>query len=105
MTREEKLLALESMGCKAPDEVLDTYLLLAGQAIIAKAFPFGGKDAVEVPTEYDGLQLRIAQYLLDKEGANGETAHSENGISRTYESADIPPSMLKGVVPRCGVIT
>ena len=104
MTREEKLLALNAMGCDDTDEVLLTYLHLAGQKIIAKAFPFRD-DVIEVPTKYETLQLEIAEYLLNKRGATGQIAHSENGISRSYESADVPPSMLKSVVPYCGVIS
>jgi len=50
------------------------------------------------------LQLEIATYLLNKRGAEGQTAHSENGISRSYESADVPSSMLNQIVPHCGII-
>lgn len=104
MTVEEKLLALGAMGFDDKDEVLLTYLRFAGRKIIAKAFPFRD-DVTEVPEKYDDLQVEIAAYLLDKRGASGQLSHSENGISRSYESADVPPSMLKSVVPCCGVIS
>ena len=48
-------------------------------------------------------ETKDAVYLLNKRGAEGETAHSENGISRSYESADIPESMLSGIIPFAGV--
>ena len=32
--------------------------------------------------------------LYSKQGAEGRTAHSENGISRTYEASDVSPSLL-----------
>lgn len=104
MTDVEKLTALRAMvGGSDADEVLSTYLLLAGRKIIARAFPYK-EDVTDVPVKYETIQLEIAAYMLNKRGAEGQTAHSENGISRTYENADVPASMLKGVTPYCGVI-
>lgn len=105
MTRDEKLSALKAVvGGSDTDEVLSTYLKLAGMKIIAKAYPYK-TDVTEVPVQYDLLQVEIAAYMLNKRGAEGETSHSENGISRSYENADIPDSMLKAITPYCGVIS
>ncbi len=105
MTEIEKLTALKIMvGGSDTNEVLSTYLSIAGSKIIAKAYPYRG-DVTEVPMQYHYLQVEIAAYLLNKRGAEGQTAHSENGISRTYESADVPDTMLKLVTPYCGVIS
>ena len=85
------------------DEVLLAYLDIAGREIIRRAYPFK-ENVTEVPEKYNTLQCEIANYLLNKRGAEGETAHSENGISRSYESGSIPESMLKSVTPFCGVM-
>lgn len=85
------------------DNVLLTYLNIAGQKIINRAFPYGETEN-EVPRRYALLQCEIATYLLNKRGAEGQTSHSENGISRSYESADVPESMLSNVIPYCGVV-
>lgn len=85
------------------DSVLLAYLNIAGQAIINCAFPYG-KNITDVPDRYAILQCEIATYLLNKRGAEGQLSHSENGISRSYESGNIPRSMLKGIIPYCGVI-
>jgi len=104
MTQEEKLTTLRVMvGGSDTDEVLSTYLLIAGRKIIARAYPYKS-DVVEVPMQYDTLQCEIAAYLMNKRGAEGQTAHTENGINRQYENADVPASMLKSVTPFCGVI-
>lgn len=104
MNEEEKLIALRAMvGGYDTDEVLSTYLKLAGRKIIARAFPYN-PSVTEVPVQYDTLQCEIAAYMLNKRGAEGQTSHSENGISRSYENADVPASMLKVVTPHCGVI-
>lgn len=104
MTTEEKLVALRAMvGGSDADEVLSTYLLIAGNKIITRAYPYSD-DVTEVPTKYETLQLEIAAYLLNKRGAEGQTSHTENGITRQYENADVPASMLKAVTPYCGLI-
>lgn len=57
-----------------------------------------------VPPRYDFNQVEIAAYLVNKRGAEGETAHSENGISRSYEDGDVPPTLLREIVPFASVI-
>ena len=109
MTDVEKLTLLRVMVGEPADkegwtdEVLLAYLNIAGRKIINRAYPYD--DTVEeVPRRYGYLQCDIATYLLNKRGAEGETSHSENGVSRSYENADVPDSMLSEVTPHCGVI-
>lgn len=85
------------------NEVLISYLSLAGQKILNRAYPYDD-TVTEVPRRYGVLQCEIAAYLLNKRGAEGEVSHSENGISRTYENADVPDSMLSDVIPHCGLV-
>lgn len=104
MTEEEKLIALRAMiDSSDSDEVLSIYLKLAGRKIIARAYPYD-PDVTEVPAQYDTLQCEIAAYMLNRRGSEGQISHNENGISRTYESADVPPSMLRCVTPHCGIV-
>ena len=109
MTDGEKLSLLRAMvGQPADseswsDDVLVSYLKIAAQKIINRAYPYDDTITV-VPNKYGMLQCDIAKYLLNKRGADGETAHSENGISRTYESGDVPESMLSEITPFCGVL-
>jgi hypothetical protein len=85
------------------DDILKSYLMLAGRKIISRAYPYDD-TVTEVPRRYGILQCEIAAYLLNKRGAEGEVSHSENGISRTYENGDVPDSLLNEVIPHCGVI-
>ena len=104
MSEADKINALKAMiGGSDTDEVLSTYLTLAGSKINAKAFPYE-KYVKDVPIKYEHLQIEIAAYMLNKRGAEGQTMHTENGIQRQYENADIPASMLKEITPFCGVI-
>lgn len=50
-------------------------------------------------TRWNELQVQIAIFLWNKQGAEGETSHSENGVSRSYENADIPESLLSEIIP------
>ena len=103
MLEAEKIEMVKSMTGETSDGVVSAYLKIAGNKICRKAFPFD-TAVTEVPEQYSLLQVEIAVYLLNKRGAEGEAAHSENGISRTYESGDVPPSMLRQIVPMCGVL-
>ena len=101
----EKIDALRVMTESSDsDEILSTYLGIAGRKILAKAYPYN-PTVTEVPASYALLQLEIAAYLLNKRGAEGQLSHSENGINRTYENADVPSSMLRCVIPNCGIMT
>ena len=104
MTQTEKLQLLKAMvGESDTEEVLLAYLNIAGHKIMNRAYPYGTEET-EVPVRYEFLQCEIAAYLLNKRGAEGQTSHSENGISRSYESADVPESMLGAITPFCGVM-
>ena len=104
MKQTEKLTLLKAMvGSSDTDDVLFAYLDIAGSKIINRAFPYD-HEVTEVPARYEFLQCEIAAYLLNKRGAEGQTGHSENGISRSYESADVPESLLGAVTPMVGVI-
>jgi hypothetical protein len=99
----EKLTALRAMvGGSDTDSILSTYLNIAGQKIITKAFPYEN-EVTDVPAQYDYLQLEIAAYMMNKRGAEGQTAHSENSINRSWENGDVPISMLRTITPKVGV--
>ena len=104
MTKAEKLQLLKAMvGESDTEEVLLAYLNIAGGKIINRAYPYDS-EVTEVPVRYEFLQCEIAAYLLNKRGAEGQISHSENGISRTYGSADVPEAMLSAITPVVGVI-
>ncbi len=104
MTEVDKLSLLRVMvGQPSTDEnwsdnVLLSYLKLAGEKIINRAYPYDD-TVTEVPRRYGALQCEIASYLLNKRGAEGQTAHSENGVNRTYENADVPESLMSNITP------
>lgn len=103
MDELEKIAMAKVLSGETDELTVSAYLKIAGSKICRKAFPFA-PSILDVPKQYEYLQVEIAVYLLNKRGAEGETAHSENGISRTYEDGDIPPTLLRQIVPVCGVL-
>ncbi len=99
MTEAAKLKYLSSQSGETDDEILLAFLDLAREKILHRLYPFRSQLPCDVPPRYDMTQLEIALYLLNKRGAEGETGHSENGINRSYESATVPESMLRDIVP------
>lgn len=105
MTKERKIEMLGNMGNGDDPGILETYLELAAQKILNRMYPYKDNyDGLEVPDRYTAIQLKIANYMLNKRGAEGQIQHIENGIHRNYGSADIPDGMLQEVVPYCQVI-
>lgn len=98
MTELDKLVMLRGMTGEENAEALMAYLGIAGDKVCRKAYPFS-RTVKTVPEQYGYIQVEIAAYLLNKRGAEGQTAHSENGITRTYENADIPSTLLRDIVP------
>ncbi len=98
MTDEQKLAMLRKMTGESDDVMLSCYLAAAGEKICNRCYPFA-HDRLDVPAKYHYLQVEIACYLFNKRGAEGQTSHNENGVNRSYESASVPESMLKNVVP------
>lgn len=104
MTDNEMKTLVSAMSGESNADTVSAFLTMAGQAILNRAYPFvTDRTSLTVPERYQNLQCEIATFLLLKRGAEGETVHNENGINRSYENGRIPYSMLKEVVPFCGV--
>lgn len=84
------------------ETLLSDCLDSARAAILARRFPFQ-EWPEDIPSQYEDLQYRIALDLFNKVGAEGQIGHSENGVSRTFESSWISEQLLREVVPFVGV--
>ena len=88
---------------KVTDVELEDILESAKAVILSRRFPFGVQPA-EIEDKYKDLQIRIAVEMFNKRGAEGETAHSENGVSRSYASANVSEDLLREITPKAGVV-
>lgn len=100
MTQTERLkLRLPEASDTDIAELLDS----TASIINGRRYPFG-EMPTEIETRYLDLQLRMAVELFNKRGAEGQTAHSENGVSRSYSAAWVSPELLDEIVPKAEVI-
>lgn len=107
MTSEEKITRLGVLISPdtANSELLSVLIEQAEGIVLNRRYPFGVPEGATVPAMHEHIQLQIAVELFSKMGAEGQTGHNENGISRTYESADVSPSLLRRIIPVCGSVT
>jgi hypothetical protein len=106
MTNEQKIEKLKVLISPdtASDELL-LYLLEQSEGIILnRRYPFGAPEGATLSPLHEQIQMRIAVELFSKMGAEGQTMHTENGVSRTYEAADVSPSLLRQIIPVCGSV-
>ena len=94
------LLLVNDDESEVTEQVAQVYLDSAIEAIWNRLYPFADADAdIELPAKYQSKAVSLAVYLINRAGTEGQLTHVENNISRQYEAADIPPSMLKDIVP------
>lgn len=98
MTDAEKKTMLQRMTGETDQDILTTYLKLAEGIVMRRRFPFSSESQT-MPEEYGDIQVEIAAFLLNKRGAEGESSHTENGITRRYDDGDIPPGILRRITP------
>ena len=88
----------------ASDELLNVLLEQAAEIVLTRRYPFGYPSDVVVPERYALTQCQIAVELFSRMGAEGQTGHSENGISRSWEAGDVSPALLSRITPLCGSV-
>lgn len=92
MTQLEKLkLLLENP--QVSDALLEFYLDNARDIICDL------RNSTDIEVQYLNIQVKMAIEMFNKRGAEGQISHSENGISRMYEKADLSPSLLNQITP------
>lgn len=104
MTLAEKIASVKTLlgnDAAATDALVTEYLSEAADDILRRLYAaYGGSipSGATVPAFYDYLQVKLAQRRFLKRGAEGESSHSENGISRNYGSVD-DEDLLMQVLP------
>ena len=106
MTDEEKISRFEVLISPdtASTELISHLLWQAEGIVLSRRYPFGVPEGATVSRVYEHIQLQIAVELYSKMGAEGQTAHNENGVNRSYEAADVSPSLLRRIVPVAGSV-
>lgn len=84
-------------------DLYENYIMPSADIVWNRLHPYSNEDTPyeTFPSKWANKVISIAVYLYNKRGAEGELAHDENGIKRTYESADVPESLLRDITPYC----
>jgi len=100
MTDAEKQRMFQLVTDESDSDVIKAYLDVAKGRIMTRAYPFvADLSMLSFPARYDDLHVRLAVDMWAKRGAEGQSSHNENGVSRTYE----PQSrLLAEVIPYVG---
>lgn len=101
---DSPLARLQRQTGEKDQNVLRDCLESAKAAIMARRYPYQEWPA-QLEGRYKDLQYRIALDIYNKAGAEGEIVHSENGVSRTYESSWVSQQLLNEIVPIVGVVS
>lgn len=103
MTTAEKLSMLKTflkIAGTASDTELSVYLDFAKREILAWLYSGNTPtDVTDVPTQYETVQVMACVVGYGLSGAEGQKGHSENGISRTFEYADMVEYIHNNVIP------
>lgn len=85
----------------AEDSILESELMAAEAMILNKMYPFGYEDGTAVPARYERLQIKLAIELYSQRGAEGQSSHGENSVTRTWPEVS---RILKQIMPHCGSV-
>lgn len=106
MTDAEKLSMLKTIlgiNDESEDARLAVYLNASKREILGWRYSFANNTPEDVPPEYEMVQVHavVAGYSIS--GAENQTAHSENGINRTFKYEDMIAYIRAHVLPivRC----
>lgn len=82
------------------DSVLLKYEIERAIAEINRCRRFKPTKDKPYDVKYEDLIIPLCLYSFSKIGAEGQTSHSENGITRNYTTGgDYPQDVLNGIIP------
>lgn len=103
MTQTEMIMQTQTLcqnDPEATDGVLTMYLSQAAATILGHLYRAYGAapEGASVPAIYQYDQCELAARYFLRRGGQGELAHNENGVNRTYGSVD-DQDILRRVMP------
>ena len=89
------------------DEQLEDLYECSRDLYLSLSFPFH-HEITDIPEEYVrdvSIVRRIMEETLERDGFSSFTAYSENGMSFTFDNANISNTLLKTIVPKAKVVS
>lgn len=88
---------------KATEPLMSAYLKKAKAVILRRLDPLKVANVFEVPEEYEMMQCELAARYFYRMGGEGELAHNENGVNRTYHTTN-DEELLREIIPYAKVV-
>lgn len=108
MTISEKLAQLKALlqvKDTSQDALLSTYLNFAKAEILAWLYSGKTPEGVtDVPERYEPTQIMACVVGYGQAGTEGQTAHSEGDVSRTFSNPTMSDYIRRNVTPYVQVI-
>lgn len=93
---------------EATEEELQDLLASAEDVILSRCFvslsSATSEDKISVLAMYNEKVLNAAVVIFNMRGVEGQTAHSENGVNRSYAEAGGLKPILESITPRGYVV-
>lgn len=105
MTDVEKIARVKLKCNETDDAVISVALLSAGEELSAAFGIFDETGKEDFLNKYGAVQVNAAAYYLNKRGWDFQTAHSENGVNRSFETGGLPDSILRMIPPQAKVFS
>lgn len=99
----DELLARIKVRLRIADSSEDSMLselLTSSLEVINDIRQYTPVEDVIVEPQYESIAVEMTVALFSKIGAEGEVSHSENGISRVYDSSSFPSALLSRIMPK-----
>ena len=105
MTEDEKLERLKAyldIDDTSKDKMLN-FMLSDAQYEINRIRKYTPTETQPVESKYESIQVQMALAAYNKLGAEGESGHTEQAITRSYESGSVYPlSLISKITPVIG---
>jgi len=115
MTDAQKLITVQTLiqdgsGYMPSDDLINTYITIAGNEILAWMYHLVGgvpEDVIEVPSKYEGIQIYAVVVGFTQSGAEGQGQSIENGVHRNFKYTDMLDYIHNNVLPivRVGAVS
>ena len=93
---------------EATEAELEDVLLSAEDVILSRCFVSPSRvseaDKTTALVEHKEKVIGAAVVIYNMRGIEGQTSHSENGVSRSYADCAGMKPILEGIIPRCDVV-
>lgn len=107
MSNDDKLDMLQTVLGLDYSEMgrIEVYLTAAEKEIIEWRFSLSGNKPDMLPEEFDMTHVWAVVNGYSQAGAEGQSTHSENGVARTFNYADMIQYIHRNVRPLVGVLS